>query len=1103
MCVLVLVTTGATAAPTFAAEKVGEGLYPSMVVDREGTTHMAWNDANGGANTDVTVYCRIPRGQMQCADTERFTGQGDTYDVWGPHVMITPFGEVFVLTHRCCSGGFPPGHAAINLLYRSEDDGQTFDGPQQLSSEDPGSPAAPSRAVFDAADRRVVTMAAPTGGIRVQGAPVDDAFTESFAQLSTVNSYDGTIAQRGRGSFATAWFQFPEEGDDHGDVFVRTFDCSGCPISALNDESRWGATSTVESAELPVVTSGPAGTFLLYRSLADDTERQWFVRRIDGTEVGEPTPATPPGQSSPWRDFFQDARGRLYLTYKDENNALVERGSGDAITWTDPFTLVPGPNFQVAHPRIAAASGDAGYTGFEAWMGDPIQDGEGNFAIELERLPEPPEPPAPPPPPPPPPEAPGGPPPMPPPPGDLAPAACRVLQFASVDALADSCLERDGDAHVARGRVLVNGIAIVPSPGGEVRFDTRARRVWSTGRVALYAGEALLGRERIDWRLARGNTSDAGKVDSDGAGGKLLGFELSGVVKIELRRGAAELEVHLGLPEPFDDVSGEVTVRADNLAGVHLRSLRVEVEHVFLGALELKDVAFEYEPDESAWEGEAEVVLPPQPPGPSLAAGIGFKEGALDHLRGEVVLPGTGIPLDPLSLVYLNRIRFGLKTDPQLALTGGIGLTAGPAIGGTGAIRVDGDLTFGVPSPPRPAYLRVDGRVFVADIQLGSGYWEMRMNGYAGFGGELDYEFSGFGAKGKVDAWVFGRAFNLEAAVEICLGDLGCSEGRALVSTIGFAGCAQTPIADFGAGYRWGEFPELMFTGCDVGPYRAVAAQAGGDRSVRFGPGLPSGFVGVRAAEGSAAPHVALVGPEGQRIEPPADGPLRTAEAIAFHTPDGTTWFVLRRPAAGEWRVEELPGSSPVARVVAADGLPEPSVRASVTRRGGKRILKYRVKPLPNQRVRFSEVGRGAAREIGAAQGRRGRIAFRPLDGPGGRRSIVATVESSGTPRASLPVASFTAPPPRPPAKPRKLRVKRRGGAVAIRWKRAARATRYLVSVRTADGLALQRPARGTQALVRGIGRRTRATVTVAGLKGDGTQGAEAKATVRPRRRRR
>src|SRR3712207_7792932 len=48
---------------------------------------------------------------------------------------------------------------------------------------------------------------------------------------------------------------------------------------------------------------------------------------------------------------------------------------------------------------------------------------------------------------------------------------------------------------------------------------------------------------------------------------------------------------------------------------------------------------------------------------------------------------------------------------------------------------------------------------------------------------------------------------------------------------------SKTPIADFGAGYRWGESVDLMFSGCDIGPYKATAsaAQVPGARTVTFG----------------------------------------------------------------------------------------------------------------------------------------------------------------------------------------------------------------------------------------------------------------------------
>jgi hypothetical protein len=311
-----------------------------------------------------------------------------------------------------------------------------------------------------------------------------------------------------------------------------------------------------------------------------------------------------------------------------------------------------------------------------------------------------------------------------------------------------------------------------------------------------------------------------------------------------------------------------------------------------------------------------------------------------------------------------------------------------------------------------------------------------------------------------------------------------------VVSSVGLAGCVETFLADFGAGYRWGESLDIMWAGCDVGPYRAVAAQAGGPRTFGIASGLPSAVVGVRGQDGP--PHVALVGPGGRRIEAPADGPLKTDDAIAFHVAEEkTTWFVIGKPAVGQWRVEALPDSTAVTGVVHADGLEKPSVKATVRPLGAQREISYAIKPLPGQKVRFAEEGKGAARDLGLARGPKGKLRFTPTDGPGGTRKIIAMVESNGTPRATIPVARYVAPAPKRPAKAKGLKAARRGGRLAITWRPVAGASRYRARVRLSDGRSLLFAQSRTRrrVTVRGLTSKTTARISVEALRSDGLAG--------------
>jgi hypothetical protein len=1087
---LALLTLG-LAGQASAASVVANGNDPDAVVDRDGITHVVWNESHPGEG-DILFYCQIPRGGTSCTDTQHFTPPATSpaldIDFDGPHVMVTPFGEVILFTNRCCSSIL--GHdSGVNVVYVSDDGGATFAAPAAVGAVESGTGATPTPVVFDGADRRILTASAPTGGIHFQAAPLakpgdPQPFTDrdTFAQLSNYDSYDVSVVQRERNSFVSAW------GDLHDTVHLRTFTCTldPCPLSRPNDQANWTPEVTVPDAELPRLTTGPSGTFLMYRGTAGASDNKYFIRRIDGTAIGAPLPLSD-GDGGNVRDIVEDAGGILHALFTDKNAGLGYRASGDGgVTWGDQQTLSPGPDYTIGDARVTARTVDDGFTGAALWNSQ--DGGEQNPRIFLQGLPDPsislhvtppaipgvPTPPA----------TPGVPPPPP-------PAACRLLTFAAVDVIADACLQKQGDTYIATGGVKINGLR-VELGSGKLKFDIKNRQITSSGAsVTLKIGDTVLFKAPINWTLPKGSIASLGTFDISGAG-DLLGFPLKGSIEIKLRGGGVEVPVHLGLPALFGGVTGDVTVRADNVAGVHLRELHVKVGDALIGPLEIKDLFFDYDDDNKSWQGGANVILPPQPPGPSIKSDIGFVHGELDHLNAELTLP-PGVFLDPFAVTQLKKIRFSLLTKPSLQLKGGITVDAGPQIAGVAAISVDGDLTFTLGDP---AILRVDGRVNLVSIPLATAFFELRTNGYVGFGGHLGYEYSGFAATADVSGWLFKSDFNVEAAAHICLGDLGCAGGSVVFSSNGFAGCAEIGPWDVGAGYKWGEGVDIMFSGCDIGPYRATAAaaQAGAPRAVTFGQGLPSGVVAVQGQGGP--PHVTLVGPGGARVEDTPGAKAQVGSTLAFHNPQtNTTYFLLKDPAAGAWSVEPAADSTPVTAVQAADGLKDPKVTGAVKRvKPGSRdrILSYDVTPVPGQKVTFAEQGKAAARPIGGvAKSGRGTIRFTPADGPGGPRKILALVSSYGKPRTQLTIATYVAPAPPKPATIKRLKARRSGTKLAVTWATAANAARYELRATVSDGRRIFVRQKGTRFTIPAVASKTRATITVVGLKADGTRGGK------------
>ena len=179
-------------------------------------------------------------------------------------------------------------------------------------------------------------------------------------------------------------------------------------------------------------------------------------------------------------------------------------------------------------------------------------------------------------------------------------------------------------------------------------------------------------------------------------GSKVFGFKLVGDADVDLVRGAVEIHASIGLPDILGGVSAALVMRADNIAGLHVRELHFGFSTAKLGPLELADAALGYEPDANLWSGSLKLNVPP---GMSLSASLGVRNGTIEHLSGEFVPPAPGYPLDPFSVAYLTAIRGGVSFSP-LTFTGGVTLGAGPPLKDTGSdrfVKVDGDVTVTLP----------------------------------------------------------------------------------------------------------------------------------------------------------------------------------------------------------------------------------------------------------------------------------------------------------------------------------------------------------------------------------------------------------------------
>ena len=215
---------------------------------------------------------------------------------------------------------------------------------------------------------------------------------------------------------------------------------------------------------------------------------------------------------------------------------------------------------------------------------------------------------------------------------------------------------------------------------------------------------------------------------------------------------------------------------------------------------------------------------------------------------------------------------------------------------------------------------------------------------------------------------------------------------------------------------------------------------------------------------------------------------------------DGTTFVLVNKPSAGLWRLSD-DGTVAVTRIRVARGLPKPSVTASVTGHGRSRVLSWKLRPIHGQRVTFAEVGKDVRNAIASTTAKNGSVRFKLADGPGGRRQIVALVEQNRTPRATLTVASFRAPGPKKPGRPRSLHVKRRRSRLIVSWRPNPPGFRHAVYLVLSNKRRIVQivPARRHSFTLKGVSKRVGAKVLVVGLTAGNGKGPAARAAIKPK----
>lgn len=1051
-----------------------EGLGPHLVVDEAGTAHIVW--AEGGPDdglADRLIYCRLKRGARSC-DVRHTLRAGPessfNTDYGGPRIVRVGNQLVaFSLRYPIVVDKPDGGSSSTVWAWTSNDGGTTWSDPAVV-----GRRAIGDMVVIGTSDSPVILNFAydPFCGLCLQAYQSGQYSGDSVDLATRSNDAYYPQMELRNGLPVVSWVNL--DGTTH----VRAWTGQGSVL----DEATWTAPVSLPDTDETDLAGGPSGLSLLGASRTA-SPRQFKLRTIGAGGFGAPVPVTPAKDSSPiFGTLEQDAGGRLLAAWSDRNDFAKKDG-----LWLRVAGATPGggqPSFAPAQRSIRgiangqidlAGTVDGGgflafnHTGGVTDHGEIMAGGFGNQTDNGQKgL------------------------------GDLdgsgvSGTTCQQVKFGSftADAAAGCFLNGTGEnSHlvVTGGEINLNGLRIIPEGNAKIIMDPRKLRLDTTGAVRVVVSNSLVGDVTI-WRgeihrdlsAVRPGTNlfefPIGEYATN-----ILGFNVGADIAVRLENDGVHIPVSLKLPPAFGGFAGNAELISTRDRGLVLDSLHIELGPVPLGALIINKVELDYVGSGDIWRGRGSVTVPA---GGTFDASVEFKMG---DFNGATIsfTPATPIPIGPF--VYLLRMGGGFTVDP-IHIEASARIGAGAAVQGTAPVNVNGLFQMDFPRNGAPANFKMSGTVDIFFFEIGNGFLQFQTDGYAAFGGQLGPFSIGplfleASTSGFVDAGAGQFGADLSGTVEICIDvELArpCAGAGADValSNAGFAACAKLKVVKtFTGGVRfpWKDFgPEILANPaaaayalithiaipCNTDGYRvppprpasARVAQAGGT-VVNVPRGVPSHTIVLTGNGG--APQVTATGPGGAVVrsgEQPTD--------VGFTATSGNlpaTYLVLTNPTPGDWTIVPNPGSPAITQTLASSGFKPLSVKAKLGGKGRKRSITYRLKNRGHgQRVVFAERGKFGTNIVGSTSKARGKLKFTIADAQGGRRRVLAMVETDGLQTDRKTIGTYKAPPPVKPGKVRRLRATRKGKNVIVSWRGARGAQRYSVTLRGRHGTALGR----------------------------------------------
>jgi hypothetical protein len=1093
--------------------------HPDITVDRDGTAHVVWNE-RGPGEPGVLVYCRVPRGGRSCSPAQRFELPGSqTFSGDHQRVVISPAGEVILVSTREFATGPGPTYVVT-----SSDGGSSFAGPREISDLG-GSDDWEAR--FGPGDFSLsLAQAGCFPGVRYQAAPLDST-TEGAAALTPFTGGGCGITTPWLGSPSIAFvdpltplvaFRVSATEDARGsdsEIYFRRWGGAG----SYNDASNWTPARLVSRGDGTRLASGPRGVYLMYhdpraQGAAVETSNYWVRRyHADPNAFGGPTRVSRPGRGAlndVGGDLLQDAGGNLHAVFTGRDprkpKEVRHRVSRDGASW-GPIRVLATHRARLSFDgelRVGAARDGGGAV--VARGSGPSAAADGIYLLTFAPV------------------------------ADGGDPGCpeRVTVGLVVVRALEGCLRRDGSRYTTGRAVKVNGIDIEPRAGGAIyrlTLDTKAHTLETRGEANVRVGKVVLDRGPVAWKLPEGEGRLQRLGVADGTVFRDLGrfaktlfsFPVDGDAELRVeKRGEGRILTDLRMPKLLGGVTGAVTLRTTD-QGLVLQGFRIKVPAATIGKLRIGDVDVTYEADPDVFLGKAKFQVPPAY-GPPFQVELGFREGRLNlaSFKKEFTDPIPIVGVLPQPIVGLDELGFSYIDEPgSRKFQGTVGLQGGPLFRGLVRIsELDGAVTLEFPPSPKPATIDASGVLKVVGIPFATGQVRYSTDNLFTFNGTFQLPPPGMAADiAKVDATVDGflalrrpYPFSAHGAASATVAGIS-ARGEAVISSKGVSACIRFPdlpppldfVPDIGVSWRWGDpLPELV---CNVGPFKleppgpARAAQAG--QAIAIPGGLRQAALEI-AGEGGA-PRVTVTAPDGSSVTS-APQPVLDRRFIAQEFAEAQKTYVsIGEPPGGRYTIQTEAGSPAVKSIGLARGLPDPKVTAKVTGKGRTRTLRYRVRKIAGQRVTLAEQSAGGLyREVARTRKARGRIRFHPTNSRSRRRQIFALVEQNGYPRAKLAVARFTAPKPRRLSRPTRVRVRRKGKRLIVRWSKVKRAHGYEVRINLPrDGRRLLRftARRKRRLAVGGLERNDRARVVVRAIDDAANPGKPRKARLRPKPR--